>query len=344
MIKKGAVWALLVILISGCGSGREEDFSSPNFTLQKLGEGVYACINKFGGEAICNAGIIDNGKETIIFDTFLSPDVAEEVVELVEKLGLSPISYVVNSHAHNDHVRGNQVFGENIPIIGTSRTAELIEQWESEGIPQEKEYAPALFAQWDSLYRVNRNDPSSRETMRIKMWRSYYRVLAESHLKVRTRIPDLIMEDSLELNGPDRRVVLLTRGTGHTESDVILHLPEDQILFTADLVFYEMHPYLGHGDPDSWLKYLDYMESLDFTTLVPGHGEVCGRDGIANMRSYISDLISLSEELVADQVPMDSLSTIPVPDRYTHWWFERFFTANLHYMFGYVTESNLTNI
>lgn len=140
-MKKISLIIVSVILIA-CTSQQEQRFTSSNFELVRLADGVFACIHKFGGKAICNVGIIDNGKETIIYDTFLSPEVAEEINEVVQLYGLSPIRYVVNSHAHNDHFRGNQVFAAYADIISTERTAELIRETEPEGIAAEKNYAP----------------------------------------------------------------------------------------------------------------------------------------------------------------------------------------------------------
>ena len=115
----------------------------------ELSKGVYACIHKVGGKAICNAGIIDNGKETIFFDTFLSPGVTGEMIDMISHLDLSPVRYVVNSHCHNDHIRGNQLFGKNVSIISTLRTKELIEEWEPQDIQYEKENPPARLSHYD---------------------------------------------------------------------------------------------------------------------------------------------------------------------------------------------------
>lgn len=327
------------LLLTACNTNPVSEFHSENFELIKLSEGVFACIHKFGGKAICNAGIIDNGRETIIFDTFLSPEAASELPELAETQGLSPVKYVVNSHAHNDHIRGNQVFPEDVEIISTPRTRELIEQWERKAIPAEQNYAPPLFAYWDSLYGSFSGDTSSREYITILMMRPYFQVLAESHLEVKTRLPGLLMDEEMKLDGPGRRVLLISKGAGHTDSDMILYLPDDGVLFTADLVFFEMHPYLGQGDPDRWLAYLDYMLTLDFTTLVPGHGQVCGKEGILAMKSYINTLQRLSEKLVSENVPLDSISRVPVPPEYEHWWFENFFGSNLKFMYDKVLKN-----
>ncbi len=50
---------------------------SKHFQLQRLADGVYAAVASERGYAICNAGIIDAGDKTVIFDTFLSPDPAK---------------------------------------------------------------------------------------------------------------------------------------------------------------------------------------------------------------------------------------------------------------------------
>ena len=316
-----------------CSNNQEQAFTSSNFELVRLADGVFACIHQFGGKAICNVGIVDNGKETLIFDTFLSPDVALETQEIVEIKGLSPIKYVVNSHAHNDHIRGNQVFPAETDIISTERTAQLIQEWEAAGIPEEQQYAPPLFHHYDSLYHAFSGDTTSREYAAIMMWRPYYEVLAESHIKVKTRIPNLFLDEQMNLDGPGRRVQLISKGAGHTESDMILYLPDDGIVFAADLVFYEMHPYLGHGFPDKWLDYLTYLENLEIAKVGPGHGAICGKEGITAMKSYINSIDQLAKEMVQNNIPVTQASTISIPETYKDWWFEEFFHSNLRFMY-----------
>ncbi len=126
MTKIFIIITLLIIFIS-CKSERAIP-TSDNFDVYELADGVYALIHKVGGKAISNVGIIDLGDTTIVFDTFLSPKVAEEIPKVVKQLNLSPIRYVVNSHWHNDHIRGNQVFADDIKIISTKRATELIEE------------------------------------------------------------------------------------------------------------------------------------------------------------------------------------------------------------------------
>lgn len=337
---KRPLWIASLLVLMGCNQQPVSTYESSNFELIQFTDGVFACIHKFGGKAICNVGIIDNGNETIIFDTFLSPEVAEEIHSIIEHYGLSPVRYVVNSHAHNDHVRGNQVFSDEVDIISTRRTAELIEEWETGSFQEEKEYAPPLFAHWDSLFHAFTGDTTSREYANILMWRPFYEILAESYLKVQTRLPNLYIEDQMDFDGPDRRICLISRGAGHTESDMILYLPDDQILFAGDLVFYEMHPYMGQAIPHKWMEYLNYMEDLDFNILVPGHGQVCGREGISAMKAYIHSVDSLAQRMISQNFEIERIPKIQIPDPYKTWWFEDFFIINLRFMYRTRIDQN----
>ena len=92
-----------------------------HFGLQQLADGVYAAVHADGGWVICNVGIVDLGERTLIFDTGLSPQGAVELrAAAVALTGRVPY-YVVNSHYHNDHIRGNQVFNDGL-LVSTART------------------------------------------------------------------------------------------------------------------------------------------------------------------------------------------------------------------------------
>ena len=188
---KKLLYIWLLVLTTACNNTKNFEYTSANFELVSLSEGVYALIHKLGGKAICNTGIIDNGSETIIFDTFLSPDTALEILHLVDTLNLSPIKYVVNSHWHNDHIRGNQVFPDSVKIISTKKTAEIIALREPIEIASEKQYAPLELKYYDSLLTNFRGEKTSRDYQEILMWKPYYEVLSESHKKVKTRLPNM---------------------------------------------------------------------------------------------------------------------------------------------------------
>ena len=71
--------------------------SSMHFELKEVAEGVYAAIGIPGGAAFSNAGIVDLGDQTMVFDTFQTPHAAQDLKDAAEALTGRTVSYVVIS-------------------------------------------------------------------------------------------------------------------------------------------------------------------------------------------------------------------------------------------------------
>ncbi|MEZ4847693.1 MAG: alpha/beta fold hydrolase [Bacteroidia bacterium] len=306
--------------------------TSSNFNMIKLADGVYTAINQPGGKAICNAGIIDLGGKTVIFDPFLSLEATEELIDEVLALELSPIAYVVNSHWHNDHVRGNQAFDEDVKIITTEKAKELIIKNEKATIASEKAFAPKQIVRYDTLVK---NHPTKQglEYEDYLLWLGYYRGILESHSSFEIRYPDLTFEGEMVLSGTERSVRLISEGKGHTDGDLVAYLPEERILFSGDLIFNEMHPFISDGDPDLWLKNLEKLDQLELGTIIPGHGPMGDRGHLVKMVSYLEELIAIRDTLDENQ----NLNEVPLPKGFQNWHFPEFFRANL----GFLARQNL---
>jgi len=91
---------------------------------------------------------------------------------------------------------------------------------------------------------------------------------------------------------------------------------------------------MGQSNPDEWIDYLNYMETLDLTTVIPGHGTVCGREGISTIKTYIRTVDQLVQQMIEDNVPLEQIAEIPIPEAYKNWWFEDFFISNLRFMYN----------
>ena len=246
---------------------------------------------------------------------------------------------MVNSHFHNDHIRGNQIFGEEVDIISTKRTAELIEEVEPEQLEYEKEFAQEQFNYYDSLLSAYRGDSTDIEFTKIQMWRPYYEVLSKSHTEIKTRLPNLYIDNEKKLDGPERKVQLISKGKGHTESDLILYLPDDRIVFTGDLVFVKSHPYLGHGFPKELKKSLLFINSLEVSTVVPGHGEIGKKDEVNLMSNYIDDVEKIAQKMIDNSSSKKDANKMEIPMQYSDWLFERFYIYNLKFMYSYLRDN-----
>ncbi|MBN1182314.1 MAG: MBL fold metallo-hydrolase [Bacteroidales bacterium] len=325
---------VIVSILIGCTRNPEKDINTTNFELKKLDKGVYACIHKIGGRAICNAGIVDNGESTIIFDSFLSPDAAEELIETVKHLKLSPIDYVINSHYHNDHIRGNQSFDTEVKIVSTIITAQLIKQEEPKELAAEKEYAKIRYEYFDSLYKAFKGDTGSIDFQEILLMRPYFEELSVSHAKIKTRLPDITFSNEMSLDGKLRKVRLIEKGKGHSGSDLIMYLPKEKIIFAADLIFNKSHPYLADGDFRNLKTILTSLELMEINKVVPGHGDIGGKELISVMKEYIEDLEDLAARMKSEGKSPEDIEMVQIPAKYKDWILGAYFHSNLRFVFG----------
>jgi cyclase len=315
-------WLFIAVCIL---SGQTPSQESRHFTVQKLSGGVYAVIHKLGGHAICNAGIVDLGDRTLIFDTFISPIPAEELKEFAEDLTGNPIAFVINSHGHNDHVRGNQVFLPESSIIGTALMQATMAVKEPREILSEQSYAPTGLIRYRKAMEEER-DPEKRKA--ILIWLAYFEALVESHLTLKTALPTITFEGQLMLHGTARSVELIEFRSAHSASDLVMILPEEKILFAGDLVFIKTHPYLADGNTDSLRSALKSLQRQDITTVVPGHGPVGGYDDIGKMIHYIE----MIDRLVQQQISTGkNVSVTDVEAPFRTWGFPNFFTTSIKY-------------
>ncbi len=301
-----------------------QGFNSDHFMIEKIGDGIYAAIHKNGGYAICNSGIIDLGDAVLVFDSFISPEAAGDLKRAAEQLTSKPVKYVINSHYHNDHVRGNQVF-ENALIISTEKTRRLIEKNE----PEELEYEKSIIDKRieETSRKLKEGGDSDREEN--LMWSGYYKAIKASFEDYKITLPNFTIDDSLTIYGTERKAVLFTEGQGHTGSDLVLWLPDDKVLFAGDLLFVKRHPWLGDGSVSDWSNYLIDLSKLNAEVIVPGHGPITDNKGIVSMSSYIQSVNKIVDDAIINKTPEDELKQTPVPEEFKDWLFGNFFIPNI---------------
>jgi len=305
---------------------------SKHFQIEPLADGVFAAIASEHGYAICNAGIVDIGDKTIIFDTFISPNAAEDLLKAAKQLTSHEATYVVNSHYHNDHIRGNQVFSPDVDIISTTWTREAIAQKEPEEIRWEKENVPQGIIDAKSKL-IAEKDPRRRRELTLLI--VYYKAIIESHQQLKTRLPNITFESpKLVLHGAKRTVELLSL-VGHTASDLVLYLPDEKIAFMSDLLFINIHPYLASGFPERWKESLSMVEALGIQTVVPGHGPVGRSADLSVMAQYIQSLENIAANMIKSGRSIEEASLQPIPSQFETWllFFDNFFVDNLQFLY-----------
>jgi cyclase len=282
---------------------------NPFFRVEVVAEGVYAALAKAGQGAIANAAIVDLGDQTLLFDTFASPAAATALRHAAEHLTGRPVTYMLNSHRHADHVLGNQVFG-NVPIIATAATRTLMADLTLPLLKALREDADAMAADMERDIIVL---PTGARREDLTSYLNDVRHLFTQAEGLTLTLPTLTFEDEIVFRGSRRTAHFLHKGANHTPSDSILYLPDAKILLTADVVVVQNHPVVVQGDRLHWIETLDSLLALDIEQVIPGHGAVGSRDDVILMQAYLRDLSVTAKDLVEAGASVETIEQHPVP-------------------------------
>jgi glyoxylase-like metal-dependent hydrolase (beta-lactamase superfamily II) len=64
-------------------------------------------------------------------------------------------------------------------------------------------------------------------------------------------------------------------------------VPENRVIFTGDILFVNGHPIIWAGPVGNWIKACQLMIDLDVETVVPGHGPITDKEGVAAVKGYL---------------------------------------------------------
>jgi glyoxylase-like metal-dependent hydrolase (beta-lactamase superfamily II) len=291
-----------------------------------VADGVYAAIVKRGTGAWGNAGIVDLGKITVVFDTFFTPDAAHSLRSAAEEItGCSP-TYVINSHWHEDHVFGNQVFDDAI-IIATNTTAELMHGQLDQTIEEER----ASPSHIDPATIQQEHDPRLRRELEVLA--GDYQAASNALPTLRLRLPDITFEKRLTIHGQQRSAELITLGGGHTPSDMFLYLPDLATALTGDLVQVAFHPSMNTGNLATWITILDHLTTLHLQHIIPGHGNAGTGEHVEIMRQYLYDLQHIVSQGREQGLTEAQIIDSTEPEKYTSWSAAPIFKQNLRRIF-----------
>jgi glyoxylase-like metal-dependent hydrolase (beta-lactamase superfamily II) len=303
---------------------------SKHFRLQQLNKSTFAAIAEDGGSAICNAGIIDLGGQIVVFDTFLTPQAAMDLQHITEELFGRKPQIVVNSHYHNDHIWGNQVFIPGSQIISSVRTRELIT---TAGMEELEWYSANSSQQLESVQSQYQNTTDEQQRNQLSMWIGYYGGLLEAIPHLSVSLPSITFNNRLEIHGSKYTAELIVFEGAHTQSDTVLHLPKEGLVFMGDLLFVGCHPYLADGDPLQLLKTLGELDQIGATYLVPGHGPVGTIADLRLLIEYVNNCLEIAQLLVNEgSLYDDKIRELKVAERYKQWNLPQFYQTNIRFL------------
>jgi len=238
------------------------DFEGAAFEFELVTEDIYQARGTGNLSVGSNAAIIINEEDVLLVDSHISPVAAAALIDELGSITDKPVKYVVNTHFHFDHAHGNQIYPQDIEVIGHEFTREMLTNQGSIG----------------------------------RTYTNFKEILAEQpgFLEGQEGLiptpPNVTLSERMALFRGEREIQLLFFGRGHTGGDIVVHLPQERILITGDLLLPRI-PYIGDGFPSDWVNTLEELKTLDFDIIVPGHGApFSDLAKIDHLQSYLTDL------------------------------------------------------
>jgi glyoxylase-like metal-dependent hydrolase (beta-lactamase superfamily II) len=291
--------------------------ASPNraaYRFERLADGVYFATGTGVMTTMSNAMVIVNADHTMLVDTSVTPAAARALVAQIRaEITPRPIRYVFNSHYHFDHAHGNQIFGDDVEIIGHEfvRRAHLSNVLQQRTNRSFTETLPAQIAQMrERIAGAAGAEERGKLEAALGVTEAHWKAVQETVVKP----PDVTFTDRLTLHKGGREVQLHFLGRGHTGGDTMVFLPAERILFTGD--FFIGRPgsgllsFLGDAFIDEWPASLERMKALDFDTIVPGHGApLTERRQIDDFQAYLREFWRQASALRAQGLSAEQAGT-----------------------------------
>jgi glyoxylase-like metal-dependent hydrolase (beta-lactamase superfamily II) len=220
------------------------DMTEKKITFDEIGQGLYA----FTAEGDPNSGVIIGDDSVMIVEAQATPRLAHKVIEKVRTVTDKPISHVVLTHYHAVRVLGASAF-DAPQVIMSDITRAMVAERGQEDWDSEFQRFPRLFEGYESIPGLT--------------W------------------PTTTFSDSMTVYLGNRRVDIKQIGRAHTAGDTVIHVPDQNVMFTGDIVEDHSACYCGDGHFADWGKTLDAIKAYDVNAIAPGRGgALVGKDAV----------------------------------------------------------------
>ncbi|MDA3888949.1 MAG: MBL fold metallo-hydrolase [Allgaiera sp.] len=243
------------------------DLSEKKITFDEVGDGLYA----FTAEGDPNTGVIIGDDSVMIVEAQATPRLARKVIDCVRTVTDKPISHLVLTHYHAVRVLGASAYGAGEIIMSDAARAQVVERgqedWDSE------------FARFPRLFQGHEEIPGLT-------W------------------PTVTFSEAMTVYLGKRRVDILHPGRAHTAGDAVIWVPDQEVMFTGDIVEYHSACYCGDGHFADWGDTLDNIASFEPASIAPGRGDALVgaakvTEAIENTRDFVESTFRPAAKVAA---------------------------------------------
>jgi glyoxylase-like metal-dependent hydrolase (beta-lactamase superfamily II) len=264
--------------------------------FQKVADGIYYATASGTMTVGANSPVIVTDTEAIVIDSEITPAAARALVADIRAITDKPVRYVIDSHYHYDHAFGNQVFGPEVQVIGHENTRKRLLTNVMEQYTYRVSVDPVP-ARVEALRKriADEKDPAQKAALEQQVKNSL--AYLEQVKEIKVTPPTVTLDRKMTLFRGGREIQLLYFGRGHTDTDLVVYLPKEKIVCTGDLME-SVISYMGDAYAEEWPATLDRLMTLDFDTVMPGHGVVFkGKGHIEAFQRYVRDLLKQANAL-----------------------------------------------
>jgi glyoxylase-like metal-dependent hydrolase (beta-lactamase superfamily II) len=253
--------------------------------FRKLAKDVYAFLQP---PLICysSAGVVIGDGDVIVVDSLTNAAMTQSLLTEIRRVTNKAIRFLINTHSHFDHVYTNHLFPE-VTVISTYRCREET--------------------------KANRKVQAKHDAL-------FARLFPDVDLRGgRYTVQDISFSGSLSFYQGEREVRVLELGVGHSESDVVVHLPGEKIVFCGDVFLNSVPPLPGEGHVTQTIANYKAIEALDADIYVAGHGDPGTLADVRAQRSQLESQFQRAREcfergmsydealqaFAADAIPLD---------------------------------------
>tara|TARA_B110000003_G_scaffold203522_1_gene202242 strand:- start:579 stop:1529 length:951 start_codon:yes stop_codon:yes gene_type:complete len=212
------------------------DLDEKQISFTEVGEGLYA----FTAEGDPNSGVIIGDDSVMIVEAQATPRLAQKVIDCVRSVTDKPINHLVLTHYHAVRVLGASAYDAGQIIMSEKARAMVAERgkedWDSE------------FQRFPRLFKGHESIPGLT-------W------------------PTTTFNGRMSVYLGKRRVDIMQMGRAHTAGDAVIYVPDQNVMFTGDIVEYRSACYCGDGHFHDWPNTLENIRRWDVDAIAPGRGD-----------------------------------------------------------------------
>lgn len=212
------------------------DLTEKKTSFTEIGEGLYA----FTAEGDPNSGVIIGDESVMVVEAQATPKLAGKVIDCIREVTDKPVSHLVLTHYHAVRVLGASAYNARQVVMSDVACAMVAERGQED---------------WDSEFQRFPRLFEGHEGIPGLTW------------------PTTTFSDSMTVYLGKRRVDIMQLGRAHTAGDAVVWVPDQEVMFTGDIVEYRSACYCGDGHFGDWGDTLDNVQLFDPASVAPGRGD-----------------------------------------------------------------------